>query len=133
MITEQNGILTPTPHPCLAVLVSPTTRVVPLPPQLLPLPTFLPLMATSTSSDPTSDSSSKSLIFTLQKLAQPFHPTLLITSHCFQMCRWGPRLISDLHMIYHQWKDLNGNLEQRKKRFFGSSRTVIQSGWNQTT
>ena len=68
MITEQNGILTPTPHPCPAVLVSPTTRVVPLPPQLLPLPTFLPLMATSTSSDPTSDSSSKSLIFHSSKI-----------------------------------------------------------------
>ena len=50
------------PRPCLAVLVSPTIRVVPLPPRLLPLalplPTFLPLMATSTFLDLTSSVSS---------------------------------------------------------------------------
>ena len=80
---------------------------------------------------------------THQKLAHPFHPTLLMTSHCSQMFSRGPGL------IHHQWKDLNGSLQHRNKpfenlrknqgwgvaleMFFGSRRKDIQSGWNQTT
>ena len=48
---------------------------------------------------------------THQKLAHPFHPTLLMTSHCSQMFSRGPGL------IHHQWKDLNGSLQHRNKPF----------------
>ena len=109
-----NGILTPTP----------------LPPQLLPLATFLPLMATSTSSDPTSDSSSKSLIFHSSKIG----PT--ISSDIADYVT----LLSDVYVgsKVDQWSIINGKIwteafNREIKVFLGSSGTVIQSGWNQTT
>ena len=62
---------------------------------------------------------------THQKLAQPFHPTLLITSHCFQMCRWGPRLISDLSsMERSEWKPWT-----EKETLFWEQQNSYSSKW----